>query len=272
MLASLFEFGTASAGVGARPSRVAEPSPADWLEPGPGVTETPAAQIDFDGDRVGIWTAGPASDCALERANSRMTDGDWEEVDRLRHPAARARSIAARAQLRTALSHAVDGEVPPAAWRFARTSFGRPCLHPDLPAVHFSVSHTQALSVIAVSLDRPVGVDIEAQHGSTDEAFARAFLSRRELNALRRLPEARRHQDVIRFWTLKEAYAKLLGIGLAADFRSFEFHLDPAQLMSHCEAAEEGRRTCFRTWQVSSSSGTSHLALAVGQPQARRFH
>jgi 4'-phosphopantetheinyl transferase len=238
----------------------------NWLRPEPGMAATSVAQIDFDGDRVEVFTASRAPERSLECVQHVVSKADWIEIDRVRHPSTRAQLIAARIALRHALSHTVAEAVPATAWRFARTSLGRPYIEPDLPQVHFSVSHTDGLSVVAVSRKRPVGIDIEAARTSTDDDFVRAFLSRREQMAIRRLPEAQRRHAVIDLWSLKEAYAKLLGIGLAADFKSFEFHLHPARLMSHCEAADGSRRTRFRTWQVAGPGGLCRLALAVGQP------
>jgi 4'-phosphopantetheinyl transferase len=235
---------------------------------GPG--GAPAAHFDCDGDRVEIW-AIRHSDACLGSAHRVLTQADWDEIDGIRHAATRLRTIAARTALRTVLSHAVDGQVPASAWRLSRTPCGKPYVHPDLPPVHFNVSHTDGLSVIAVSRDRPVGIDVEAAQTSLEEEFVRTFLSRPEWNGVRRLPEARRQRDVVRLWTLKEAYAKLLGTGISADFTSLEFHLDPARLMSNGVSVED-RGTRFLSWSVSGPKGSCHLALAIGQPRPRRTH
>jgi 4'-phosphopantetheinyl transferase len=233
--------------------------------------ETPAAQIDCEGDRVEIWAVRHTGR-RLGAANRVLTRADWDEINGIRHAATRLRAIAARTALRTALSHAVDGQVPASAWRLARTPCGKPYVCPELPPVHFNVSHTDGLSVIAVSRDRPVGIDIEANQISLDDEFVRTFLSRREWDAVRRLPQGRRQHDTIRLWTLKEAYAKLLGTGISADFKSLEFQLDPARLMSSRESAKEGRGTRFLSWSVSGPTGSCQLTLAIGQPRPRRTH
>jgi 4'-phosphopantetheinyl transferase len=236
-----------------------------------GPAETPAAHIDCEGDRVEIW-AIRHSGHRLGASNRVLTNVDREEIDGIRHVEARLRTMAARTALRTALSHAVDGQVPASAWRFTRTPYGKPYVHPELPSVHFNVSHTDGLSVIAVSRDRPVGIDIETVQTALEEEFVRTFLSQREWNAVRRLTEAQRQRDVIRLWTLKEAYAKLLGTGVSADFTSLEFDLDPVRLMANARPVEEGRGTRFLGWSVPGPKGSCQLALAIGQPRPRRTH
>jgi len=246
--------------------------PRDELVPAAGLAAMPSAEVGLDGDRIAIWIACAAADGALDGLRESLTHADLAEINRVRHEATRAHMATARAQLRIALTHAVSGRIPAHAWRFERAASGQLSVHPDLPRLRFSVSHTDGLAAVAVSRHRPVGIDIEAEHGAMDGAFLKAFLSRREWKAMRRLPEAERARAAIHRWTLKEAYAKLLGIGLAADLTGFEFHLDPARLMSHCEAADAGRGTRFWTWPVPGPRGSCHLALAVGQPTARQVH
>jgi 4'-phosphopantetheinyl transferase len=134
--------------------------------------------------------------------------------------------------------------------------------------VHFSVSHADSLSIVAVSRDRPVGIDIEAEQSGLEQEFVRSFLSRREWNAVHLLPEAQRRRDVIRLWTLKEAYTKLLGIGITTDLQSFEFQLDPLRLVT--AIAEQGPPASFYGLSVDGSRSRHQLALAVGRKDGRR--
>lgn len=81
---------------------------------------------------------------------------------------------------------------------FAKNEWGKPYLA-ERNDIHFSLSHSGTWAVCAVS-DRPVGVDIECLRSM--EKVARLF------------PEAKTDDDVLRLWTAKEAYLKLLGRGL----------------------------------------------------------
>ncbi|MDD3164347.1 MAG: 4'-phosphopantetheinyl transferase superfamily protein [Oscillospiraceae bacterium] len=95
---------------------------------------------------------------------------------------------------------------------------------PDYAHIHFSVSHS-ANQVMAVFSDCPVGCDIEkiAEHRP---ALAARFFSAQECEFLSSLPDmAARNAAFYRLWTLKESFAKTLGLGLRLAFGSFTISL-----------------------------------------------
>ena len=209
--------------------------------------------------------------CDASEATPRGLDrDDWAELSRIRHEPTRKRKIAVRTVLRFALSKAVGGQVPSSAWRFARSPGGRPFVALRIPKVYFSVSHTDGLSVIAVSRICPVGIDTEVEQSRADTQFIQSFLSRRELVAIASIAPEERPAALMRFWTLKEAYAKLVGIGVSADFRSLEFALDAPRDTYDPGAPEEYMATRFRTWRWRGPCGPCHVALATGHPQGIR--
>jgi 4'-phosphopantetheinyl transferase superfamily len=84
----------------------------------------------------------------------------------------------------------------------ARDANGKPQLIGA--AVHFNVSHSGELALVAVS-DAPVGVDIEQQRAIADPvAFARRLHF-----------ETADPRELMRLWCRKEAWLKARGIGLA---------------------------------------------------------
>ena len=204
---------------------------------------------------------------AASKVITRALDwNDWDELNRIRHEPTRNRKIAVRAVLRFALSHVAGGYVSPSGWRFARSADGRPLAAVGMPKVHFSVSHTDGLSVIAASRNCPVGIDTEVDRRYDDIRFIRSFLSPRELMALASIQPEERAAVLLKLWTLKEAYAKLVGIGVAADFRHLEFGLDPPHVMYDRSATVESVATRFRTWRLRGPRGACHVALAIGHP------
>lgn len=78
----------------------------------------------------------------------------------------------------------------------------------DLP-IHFSVSHSKGIVVCAVS-DKPIGVDIEYFRTINPKIIHR-YCNDDELTYLNADP----HTNFFELWTAKEAYAKLIGTGLA---------------------------------------------------------
>src|SRR4029078_6585429 len=73
-----------------------------------------------------------------------------------------------------------------------------------------------------------VGVDVEdrTRKGETVQ-IADRFFSPVEVAALRALPEERQRERFFDYWTLKEAYIKARGMGLAIPLDQFSFLLEP---------------------------------------------
>jgi len=88
------------------------------------------------------------------------------------------------------------------------TDRGKPCFK-DSPW-HFSISHTRERAFCALS-EKPVGIDAEAQNRNVDLRLADKILSYAERIRLAAAPDKR--LTLLRFWVLKEAYAKATGRG-----------------------------------------------------------
>ena len=88
---------------------------------------------------------------------------------------------------------------------------GKPYLT-AVPTVHFSLSHSAAWAVCAVS-DHPVGVDIQ-QCRSFKPNIADRFFHPDEVRYLSSLSPAERENAFYILWALKESYVKADGRGL----------------------------------------------------------
>jgi 4'-phosphopantetheinyl transferase len=131
-----------------------------------------------------------------------------------------------RALVRSTLSRYAP--VVPAAWTFQENEYGRPEIAlADHRWLRFNLSNTRGLIACAVARDREVGVDVEdiTRPGETVE-IADRFFSPTEVAALHALPEERHKDRFFDYWTLKEAYIKARGMGLAIPLDQFSFLLD----------------------------------------------
>ncbi|MGM0490831.1 MAG: 4'-phosphopantetheinyl transferase family protein, partial [Planctomycetota bacterium] len=180
----------------------------------------------------------------------------------------RRRFLVARGLLRTTLSRYVS--VDPAAWRFERTGTGKPFLAMDagVPPLQFNVSHSQQLAVCAVTLNRRVGVDVESTTRLASQRVVKYVLSEHELSHFSNTTGESRRQLFYRYWTLKEAYAKALGIGLSLRFNEFSFHLaepDPPTIGRNPSAPASD-------WKFHQQKVAPHywLAVAVECPSGNR--
>ena len=91
--------------------------------------------------------------------------------------------------------------------------------------IHFNLSHAGTCVVCAVS-DRPVGIDIERPRKNAIKVAER-FFTQAECDWI--------GDDSLRFariWTLKEAYAKLTGDGIAGTVSKVEFRHETAANMA----------------------------------------
>ena len=215
-----------------------------------------------------IWIVRPerARDPYLTNSYEQLlSEDERKKRDRFRLPKDRELCVLARALVRTVLSRYAD--VNAGAWRFVTNEHGRPEVDEPMSerSLKFNLSHTKGLIVCAVARDREVGVDVEDQErrGKLLE-IAERFFSPSEVTALRRLPKSEQLDRFFFYWTLKEAYIKARGKGLAIPLAQFSFELD--------ERRGEGIRISFapeldddaERWQFTALSFGRQHRIAVG--------
>ncbi|MGI4861946.1 MAG: 4'-phosphopantetheinyl transferase family protein [Janthinobacterium lividum] len=135
-------------------------------------------------------------------------------MTRYARPADRIRFATARALLRAMLGERLGCD--PLQLAFTQGTYGRPSLAAH-PGVSFNVSHSGARVLIALSMQRTVGVDIEVDD---------AMLDWRALLDLVCAPEEARTilcaRAFYRCWTAKEALLKATGEGIGRGLKSID--------------------------------------------------
>ncbi|MFI6099287.1 4'-phosphopantetheinyl transferase family protein [Lentzea sp. NPDC051213] len=203
---------------------------------------TTAAERLAVGDSVQLWLCGNtdlAEQDALDLERRWLDERERATARRFVFDHDRSQYLVAHALVRRVLAlHTGVAENQLGFWRSHR---GRPFLEPPVggwpyedEGIDFNLSHTRGVNVIAVTSHRRIGVDVERldrEDVKTIDAVAEAF-SPEEQQWLAGLPDAARRRGVLRLWTLKEAYAKARGLGLALPFDSFGFALDGERLRS----------------------------------------
>jgi 4'-phosphopantetheinyl transferase len=167
-----------------------------------------------------VWWARPG-DVAPEH-DVLLASDELERRCRLLRAADRERFTAGVVVARTVLgAHAGR---PADELRIDRTcphcgrQHGKPRL-PEVPDLHFSVSHSADCVVVAVGRGAPVGVDVEhvgAWHTADLDEVALLTLAREERAVLARQPAGLRAAAFTTYWTRKEAAVKATGAGLTA--------------------------------------------------------
>jgi 4'-phosphopantetheinyl transferase len=169
-----------------------------------------------------------------------------------------------RALVRTTLSRYAG--VAPADWRFIANVHGRPEIldrPAAVPDLRFNLSHTDGLIACAVTIGREVGVDVEHTSRHLTHDIAGRFFAPAEVTDLRSVPADQQPRTFFDYWTLKEAYIKARGFGLALPLADFAFKLDPPH--SPAISFEPALDDDPRTWQFVQDWPTEchRLALAV---------
>lgn len=178
-------------------------------------------------DLVAVATDAVAPD-VLARLEARLTDDEARRRSRLVRASDRATFTVSRALVRETLS--VHGAEAPGAWRFVTNRHGCPAVEDGQggdPWLYFNLSHTTGLAVVAVARGHRVGVDVERVDRVVTHDIADRHFAVSEAAALRARPASERPRTFFEYWTLKEAYIKARGMGLAIPLGDFAFALRP---------------------------------------------
>lgn len=203
--------------------------------------------------------------------------GDSDELAKLLQPEERARAAAfafdpdrrlyvrSHGVLRRILSLYMGRE--PGELVFEAPSSGKPRLkrRPDGGDLHFSLSHSGRMCLIAVSLRSPVGVDVERLRPLPDAwRIARRWFTAAENDALARLPGAAFERAFFALWTHREAVTKALGENLETGFSGLACALDSdgsARLVSW--RGDEGVARRWRVCRLELAGGYAGALAAL---------
>ena len=145
-----------------------------------------------------------------------------QRAQRKKVPAKQFEYILGQAALRCLLAHSL--EIPPAEVSYIRGPKGKPALDPahQRPELHFNISHSTGIILVALSTAGEIGIDIEGinAHTSIDLVSRRAF-SQSETRELQTQPQAQRRPRFFQLWTCKEAVVKCTGDGIHSGMNQF---------------------------------------------------
>ena len=172
------------------------------------------------------------------------SDSQFADMHRLLSPTevARARGfrvenahktfVLCRAALRLVLADRL--QVSPEDICFRYTSSGKPHLSDSDTKLSFNVSHSGAKAAIALTCGSEVGIDIEQIRETADlRAVAEQVFAPEELDDLQLLTPSQWLSRFYTLWTLKEAYVKAIGVGLAFDVRTVRVAFDKCSDGAH---------------------------------------
>jgi 4'-phosphopantetheinyl transferase len=168
----------------------------------------------------------------------------------------RERFIRSRATLRSLLA-AYGGQAPKDI-RLESAPGGKP-FAPEIPSIHFSLSHCSTAAAYAVSFDTEVGIDIEEARTVWElERLVGSICTPNEQMLLRSLPAADQEREVLRYWVCKEALLKAAGEGIS--FGLARAHVAMDGLSPFPELDDRPGPWCLRMVEVHRSLITAVAA------------
>ncbi len=192
----------------------------------------------------------------------RLPQAERDRFRRYRHALLAHQFLAGRLLVRRWLE-SVTG-TPAAEWQLVEGQRGRPEIaHPSSPW-SFNLAHSGNLVACVLSTVEGVGVDLEdLERRPATGDLARRFCSPAEVADIESLPAGDQTRRFLIYWTLKEAYLKARGLGLAVHLADLEFTLTGSHPTINFRASLDGTS---RAWAFELFQPTSRYLLSVAAP------
>ena len=204
--------------------------------------------------RVDVWCARtPAIDdsATLTALEKHLTRLELSQEAQYRLPELKIQYCLSRVLTRTVLgrlagcdAHSLEFELGP----HGKPQLCNPC---DWQG-SFNISHTRGAVLLAVASQGHVGIDVERCDRRVNLDLADRYFAKREIDQLQVANAPQRARRFLEFWTLKEAFIKALGTGLATPLHSFAFQLTSEtgpRVETYDEAIGPAPRWAFRQFE-----------------------
>jgi 4'-phosphopantetheinyl transferase len=191
-----------------------------------------------------------------------LSADERERVQRFALRRDRYAFAAAHALLRQTLSE--FDNVPPRGWIFTTNGNGKPVLGGVHRSTNIAFNLTHARGLVACALVRGTDIGIDAESVDTPVhslELAERYFSGAEVDSLRTCADRERQARFVELWTLKEAYVKGLGVGLAQSLDGFSivFAADSSPRLGSCRMES--------TWQFALLTPSPRHRLSVAARQ-----
>lgn len=208
-------------------------------------------------------------------AHARLSVEELARASRFVFPRDRSRYIAAHAALRQLLTQhlANASQAAAASMTLVVGRHGKPALAAP-SRLHFNLSHSRDVGVVAISEDAELGVDVEQLRPMNDAAaVAAAYFTVAEQAALAAcgadFGDAARDRAFFICWTRKEACLKALGIGLYLATGGFEVGISPMEQIVEIATPDGLERLQLQSFADGDTVGALALRCApVHAPRA----
>lgn len=194
-----------------------------------------------------------------------LTETELGRFQRFQFDRHRKQLLLGRVLMRVALS-SYDSSIAPESWKFIHNQYGKPSISTEQnrASLYFNLSHSAEKVVLVVSRFEDIGVDVEcARKPRRVAAIAQRYFSGIEAAQLLSLPENQQQSRFYDLWTLKEAYIKACGMGLAIPLQHFSYDfMGDDRLAVEFDARREDVASAWQFWQLCAGPDFK-LAIAA---------
>jgi len=208
-------------------------------------------------NEVHVWLTRPEDVTDLDQLQeyqSLLSSDEKERYGRFHFDRDRHHYLVAHVLLRKALSAYVD--VDPSAWQFSQNKHGRPEISgPDIePLLRFNLTHTNGLVACVVAIELDCGIDVERLSARGNlMGIAEKMFATSEQRDLMNLDGQVFLERFFTYWTLREAYCKALGVGIAWSTSNYGF-------------VEEGGERWGIRFDALSNDESDHWRFTLARP------
>lgn len=224
--------------------------------------------LSIQAGEIHIWHADQADFSLTELKTdclAWLTENERQRFQRYQFDKHRKQLLLGKVLQRVVLSRYVPS-MAPASWEFSQNDYGKPAVSKEqnADAIYFNLTHSAERAVLAVARVEDVGVDIEFSNRPRQiEAIAQRYFSEQECKEILALEESRQQDRFYDLWTLKEAYIKACGMGLAIPLQHFSYVFsEKNKLVIEFDDRRNDSPEDWQLWQLDGGVDYK-LALAV---------
>jgi 4'-phosphopantetheinyl transferase len=181
-------------------------------------------------DEVRVWHTHvaplEADPDATARTIASLPDADRARAAKYRLERDRAMFVGGRVMARRLVGDALG--IDRDGWQWREGERGRPEIGSPATPLRFNLAHSAGLVVCALAHGRDVGVDVEdLERVALDPKLVRRYCAPAEADDIEAQGDRWRDR-FLTYWTLKEAYLKARGLGIAVPLAEVCFTLAPS--------------------------------------------
>jgi 4'-phosphopantetheinyl transferase len=213
------------------------------------VWEVPPARQVIDSRQVQIWRARlDGVENEDEQLWKLLSGLERDRADRFRFDQHRFRFLRSHGILRAILSRYCG--IPAAELPIETADGGKPFIGDRAGSLRFNLSHSGDWMALGITAGHELGVDIEIASREVDwQVIAKDYFHPREMQAIAGIADLNQRVEVFfRVWTLKEAYLKAAGRGLAGGLERVEVEVHQDRFPAFVTLPGDEIET--RRWQV----------------------